>query len=337
MSFVKHYNKHGCRIGIESSYGSDSPALSNTTDGFLLADNPDVELAYQYSGQRQGKSAGGYVDLRPVAPIGALFKSTFGHYWRGPAGAYSSSVFSSVHAALQLLGMSATFASAAWTYQPISDAFSSGHGDLYMAKEKWGFSGAFCDSLEISSQDDGPPMWKFSLQGIGGIPTDVAVPAITYPFTSASPRTAGMTFALSTLPLVTAFSGRLVAWTFKLQRELVERVNQANGTTHGGIAIGKTTATLDFTIEATALGGAGTAALAADLYRFYDNGTLMIPTLQVNPGNSLSRYKIATGSGAILTAPPKRSKNGPGSQWEGQIKYLGADDNSDIDVQIITD
>lgn len=341
MSALKHYNQHGVMVAVESgSYGSGLPALAIATDGFHVVEAPDPVPEYQHGGEIEGRSTTGYATLANTNASGLAYAANLVHLFRGAGVAYSASVFPTIHTLMRLLGMSAsvttTPGSERWRYENISDAFPSGVAELYAAKEKYALKGLYAQSLEIAAPGPVVPRWTFGIRGIGTLPSDAAVPVITYPhITRRSPKASGIVFTLTSGAV---FAGTIPEFTVRLARAL-EPLTKQTGTAdeHGGFQPGVFSAEIDAVIRATPLHTSApylTTSLVSP-YHLYDRGQAFELNLTVGT-TQYNRWKVRGGT-TQLSAAPTRRKVGEAMEWQVSMKVVPPTDGGVVDLQIDAD
>jgi hypothetical protein len=341
MSAPKIYNKHGVRIAKESTYGSQSPALSNSTDGILCFSDPEWEPSYADDGKVEGDSTAAFAGLPNVQASGLLYAITLPHYFRSKGSAYaSSSEFSSVHVPLQCLGMSATFSTNKWDYALIDSAFPSFHGDLYSAGEFIVGKGGYMESLEIAAAGMVIPKFTFKGKMIGTAhEADGAPPAIVYPYTTqASPKATGITLTLTNGSGFTG--GKPVEFTHRIQRAIEDIGAYQTGTAneHGGMQPGIPTVELDVVMRATTMGSIGStpfiSATEINPFRQFDAGIKLTLAMTVGSGAG-ARWKLA---GTVqYRERPKREKKGEALFWSLPLRWVPPDEASALDYAFTTD
>lgn len=294
---AKNLGKFGALVALETtSYGSGTPALVNTTDGFKIYEPPEVELTMQYDGTREGATGTGMQMLTPIAPAGRSGKVSLVHYFKGSGVAYSASVRASIDRILRGMGMNAAFTGGAGTeivtYTPIvvDQSVSSLVAEIYNRGQKYSFKGAYVSKFTMDAQGMIVPKCTFDVQGIvTSAPTDAAVPAITaFAPSVKNPKASNLGLTIATGGQT--FTPVLRGFTINMEREFAERVDQNDSTgAHPGFYIGDWKATLDLTFEATAVvtGSPYASATAFDVYRVFENMVdlnvaLTVGTVQYN-------------------------------------------------------
>lgn len=341
MSSVKTLSKYGVLLAVETtSYGSGTPALSNTTDGFLASDLPEVTPSYQNDGSRAGRVANGFSALRRTNASGRAVGFGLSHYAKGSSVAYSASVFPSPHLILRALGLNAAFSGGAgseqWLYTMLSTGFTSLVGEIYTKGQKETFKGGYVNSLEISAQGQAVPIWKISGKGISnGLPSDASVPSITYAEgTLMAPKASAISLTMT--KSAQTFTAKVAEFNFKVEREMVERENQnASGGEHGGLALGAATATLDVLFETpnmeTSSPYINTSAMG--VHKLMDTGDYFATELTIG-SVQYNKYKISTSYAQIMSVPSDEA-NGPVAMTRLQMAFMPADDATDLDLNIL--
>lgn len=334
---MKTLAKYGVELAAETGvYASGTPAPA-ATDGFLVYDVPEVEVDWQYDGKREGRAAAGLAALMGPGAAGTWAKVPLKHYAKGAGAAYSASVKPTPHLLLaSLLGQSAvttTVGSEKWTYSCLSDNFTSLVSTIFNRGQQYGITGGLVPTLDVNFKGMSVPTWEASLQGVlPNLPTDAAVPAITYPAAAVrAPKATSVNLVLTTGGQT--YTARVTEFGLKLAREIVEREN-LNTAGHGGFWMGALTATMDLTIEAETLATATPwlSATQFNPYQLYQNGSVLATSLQVG-STQYNRYTFST-SNAQIVAKPSEDKNGPVATWKLSLQVLSADDAADLDFTV---
>lgn len=320
---AKNLGKHGVLLAMETtSYGSGTPALSGTTDGFKVYETPDVEYAMQFTGAREGVTGTGGANLPPVLPAARSAKASLQTYFKGAGVAYSASVRSSLDRALRGLGLQATFSggvgSEIVTYVPINldQTLSSLVGEIYTRGQKNVLKGAFVSKFVMASSGLAVPKCSFDLQGIASAPpTDAAVPTITaFAPTVKNPKASNIGLTLATGGQT--FTPVCRDFTITIEREITERVDQNDAAgNHPGFYLGDVKAMLEVVFEATPVvtGSPYASATAFDVYRQFENmreidANLTIGATQYNKFN----FQAAT---AHVQDFANEDREGPIATW----------------------
>jgi hypothetical protein len=274
---------YGLTGNVEGSYNG-GVSLSTGTDGILLEELPQLAINYANDGARAG--AGRIVRLSAEGrPSGrtAGFSAKVG--FKGPFAAYSASVFSNIHngcsawpASTRQEPSASAPRSTRTRRHPSGSSYASGGFDLYTRGEKHSTQGAFAD-LTLTINGPQVPVWEFAIQALmPTLPTDVAVPSITYPFAAIdAPKAVGILFTLGNLT-----AGVIRKLTLKLGRQINPRLDVNAGLAHQGFAPGRWTPTLEVEYEAPALVGSPfTGASTIDPYQLYDTATQFACSFQI--------------------------------------------------------
>jgi hypothetical protein len=248
MSADKLITLFGILAKTEASYNAGgSPSAS--TDGILLSEPADLAINYAHDGAR-GRANGTGGTLKRGAQSGRSGETTLKVEGRGRGAAYSASILPEINALMRASGHGATVVttggSESVTYAPVSDraSFVSAVLEAYARGQKYPLTGVYAD-LSFSIDGPGFLMFEFALSGIVGIPTDVAVPTITYQSTI-PPKADAITYTLgSWSPIVKSLS-------FKANRKRSPRA-RLNTPGHKGWSMGGRAPELEIVVEAVAL------------------------------------------------------------------------------------
>lgn len=252
MAAPKQRTKFGFLAEVEASYGV-AETLVNAEDGVLLMEPPVPDTDYLYDGAR-GRAPGTAGRQSDTTPAGLGFTCEASLQAHGAAAAYSASIVPpGVHDMLQIAGMQATgdFTASAekYTYAPESGptGYSSGTVEAYVNGEKHPGRGCYA-TFTITGDGVAAPTWAFEISGIGTVPTDAAVPSITYPAaTNLPPKAQNITLSIGT---GTPFTGAVVrSFTFTLNRELSSRLDANSTDGHAGFTPGSRDPTLEIVME----------------------------------------------------------------------------------------
>lgn len=174
----------------EAVYGV-AETLSNTADGVLpyLADGdppPPEAVNYVFPGNI-GRAPGTLAPARRAAPNGRFREGVFQTLFRGAGTAYSALVTppAEVHRFLKAAGFDATFSATPtprWIYTPTAagTSFTSLTLRQFAQQAIYEQTGVICN-WSFAANDLGVPIHDFAYAGLIGLPTDGALPAITYP------------------------------------------------------------------------------------------------------------------------------------------------------------
>lgn len=256
MSATKLLTQYGVAATIEAAYG-DGAAPTLAQDGVIPMEVPEVELEYIHDGTRGRSPTGGRLTGVAQSGLGATF-SLMTHVYL-PGIAYAAAVYPNIHDFLRMAGFGATgdFTGAAetWTYAPVSDQASleSGSIEVYNRGQLYDVHGAYAN-LQIVA--DGPviPAWTFEVQGIGNLPTEIALPAITYRNFSAGRPGKAVNIGLVLDPGSPYSAAILRSFEFNMGRDMSPRANDnTSGNAHAGFSPGDRDPRLTLLIELPAL------------------------------------------------------------------------------------
>jgi hypothetical protein len=248
---TKLTHNFGLLAKVESVYGTD-PTPVVGTDGVLVVAEPLIQLAYLYDGQRVGKNPGSLGRMKPAGKAGREGTVTLTTEAFGSTSAYSASNVPSIHTLMRGCGMSATVdatgGSESVTYAPVNSAWESLTLWAYARGQLGKLNGAY-GNLTITADGPGVPVWEFEYQGMGVVPTDVTLPAITYDNTDVIPPRA-QDISL----LIGDYASAVVrSFNFQTQVQRGNRVDLNAAAGHGGFALGYREPQLEVVIEADTL------------------------------------------------------------------------------------
>jgi hypothetical protein len=327
----------------EATYGTPV-ALAGATDGVQLQ-YPDrnigapLRISYDFDGDL-GPSVASLATIKRVAQSGRSVAGPLPTRARPGGAAYSASVVPSVHRLLKAAGYDATLDATGgaekYTYAPTAPgpAFTSLTSELYTRGEKWPVTGLISD-LKIDFANPAPPIWTFDIMSIlSALPTDAAVPAITYPLQAVAPPLAS-SIAL-TLGNFTSANAVVMSGGFALTRQMFPRIALSNGAAHLGFIPGGRDPLLKVVLESTALtgGGAGTAAATFNPYDLRELGLSVAVTLQFGT-TQFNRYKIVCPQAQVIDAVEQN--NGPIATVELTIKPFASTAVANDDHTIVFD
>ena len=318
MSSQKLLNIYGLLLKLEPSYNGGGTVVVGT-DGQGLLDPAEAEVSYLHDGARIAQAPGTGNSFRRLAPSGRDFKLRYRVEGRGAGVAYSASVFPpDAHVGLRASGHSVTTVVTggveSQTYAPLSlnDAtWPSAVGEAYARGQKYPFQAAYCDmSWEI--EGPGTMVFEFPLSAIQtALPTDVAVPSITYSALATTPPKAESmvwTFGNFTAGIVrnAKFS--------KGQTISGPRLNQ-NNQGHSGFSMGGRNPTLEVTLEAVALTTADpwTAAGTFNPYGLRDTAKQIPVSMVLGPSGVYNRIKFNAALAQVVDV--KEASDGPTALW----------------------
>ena len=261
MSAVAKFNQV---IGIlakeESSYGT-AATLADASDGctpYIGDGDPPAPEAFDYVFDGNlGRAAGTLAPQKKTTPNGRFRKGQFQCLPKGIGGSgYTSSAVippREVHRFLKAAGYTATFTTDHWDYTPTA-AESQGTSltlRQYMQGFQYDQTGVVCD-FGWEAVGLGAPIWTFNWAGLPSVPTDQALPSVTYLGTSIIP------------PVATAVVGNLGSFnaamirkvSFKRNRKIdTARIAQTASGGHAGFVPGGSAPMFDIEVERTALVG----------------------------------------------------------------------------------
>lgn len=292
MSATKRNTRWGLLGKAESVYGTPI-ALSPTTDGILVIEQPLPAISYAHDGARAGRY-GMIGNVPQVAKSGGMATLSAVQEGIGAGAAYSASAKPSVYDILKLSGHNLTLTTTAgsekYAATPLadSDAYTSYSLDAYVRGQRTQLCGVYGDSLEIAADAPGAvPKWTMTSSGIlVAEPTDLVLPAITYPlFSKLPPKFAAVVLTIG------PYSPKVKGFTFTSKRDLQPRNVDNTGNMHGGFTPGNRDVTFELTVEADALSafGAYAARQAGTVYAIsmgigatqYNRWTLALPNAQL--------------------------------------------------------
>lgn len=333
----------GCLAKEEAVYGT-AVAVAAATDGQLLQ-YPDKnvgvigEIGYEYDGDF-GPSLSELGQVKRAAQSGRSFKVSLPMRAKGGAAAYSASVLPSIHRFLKSAGFTATLdagiGTEKYTYAPTAAGTvpTSLTTEMYGRGEKWPVIGAVSE-LSIDFSSPAPPIWTFDMMGImSALPTDAAVPAITYALTGVVPPLATsitLVFGNFTTNAV------LLGGKFKMGRVIEEgaRVALSAAGAHLGYVTGMRRPVLTLEIEATPLQGTPfTAAAGVDPYQLKETGQNFLASVQFG-STQYNRFKLVTPQAQVIDV--RTGNRGPTATWEIDIAPYNTTPQAVDDFTIVFD
>lgn len=303
---------------LEPSYNGGG-SVAAATDGQWMLDPAEAEVSYLNDGARIAQAPGTGNSFKRLAPSGRDFKLRYRAEGRGAGVAYSASVFPpDVHIGLRISGhgvaTDVTGGVEKQTYTPLSlnDAtWPSAVAEAYARGQKYPFQAAYGD---MSWAIDGPGtmVFEFPVSGIQtALPTDVAVPSITYSaLTTTPPKAESMAWTFG------SFTGGIVrsAKFSKGQTISGPRLNQNNGG-HSGFSMGARNPTLEVTLEAVALTTATPWSAAGTLnpYGLRDTALPLAISMVLGPSGVYNRVKFNAAQAQVVDV--KEAADGPTALW----------------------
>ena len=178
----------GLLMKVEAVYGV-AETLSNTTDGCFLylgdGDPPNpTEIDYAFDG-KIGRAPGNLTNTRRTTPAGGSRAFEVPIQARGLGSLYSAILTppNEVHRGLQGSGFVPTYSATPtpqWRYDMAGPGVVSGlTSRMFAHGSQWDGVGVLL-SLEIESEGLGVPVWRYRAVSIADLPTDQALPVVTY-------------------------------------------------------------------------------------------------------------------------------------------------------------
>lgn len=273
MASEKQVTLFGLLGDVEPSYGTGTPGtLSPATDGILLMEPAILTPDYIDDGER-GLQPGAAGQMIRSFKSGLFSEFTPRVAMRGAGVAYSASVVPpDLHTFLLISGHQGTVdttpASEKWTYVPESGptGFDSGFFRGYSRGQAYDMLGGY-GSMMFHAEDVSAMFFEPTVTGFMTLPTDVALPAITYVNAALKPPK----FINVALNLNGVSSGwKVRSFSFTQNRELSPRAD-GSGAGHSGYTPGRRTPTIELVVEARALS-------TFNLFSLADQSTTMLLT-----------------------------------------------------------
>lgn len=304
---------------IEATYGGGG-ALVAGTDGILLAEAALCKINYLHDGMRAPGATTGGPPVRS-SPTGRWGEFTPRVEMRGKNSAYSGSVWSQeLHTFLRSSGHDAAFSVDKWTYTPSSTNIDSGFYELYTRGQMWSMVGAYSD-FNITVDGPGFAIAEFPTTGlIDALPTDVALPAITYD-THQPPKAINMGIDIN------GVTGLVVkGLRFSKSRTNSPR-NDINAGGHAGYAPGRRESLTEIDVEMDSLG-------TLDPYALRDAGTVLSAfTWQLgSAANNIVTFAANTGSQIVDVDEGEEGEVGVWTLHVAHGVTPGADDDYVIET-----
>lgn len=251
MAATKDTNKWGLLTKLETEYGTDPTPVAGT-DGQLVQEEPLPSLSFLHDGSRRGRNPGTLAEMKRVGMSGIESAFTAVIEATGFGAVYTATDLPNIHTLLRACGMAPTVdltpASEFVSYDPISSAWESITAWAYSRGQEWKMNGMY-GTFSISCEGPSVPVWEFTLRGKGNVPTDVALPAITYsPAATVIPPKA-TSIALN----IGDYTGAVVrSFNYTHGQSMGPRAN-LNSAGHAGLGMGRREPRLEVLIEADAL------------------------------------------------------------------------------------
>lgn len=307
---MKSTNEWGVLLKEEASYNAGG-SVDAAADGFLVLEDPVVQIGYLHEGQRRNERGPMNVGMKRVRKSGRSGEATLVHEGAGAGEAYSATARPTFHRLLRILGFSATLDATvdaeAYTYALGSGV--SALAEIYTREEMTALQAIYGRDLTISA--DGPvvPSWEVPIVGLmPALPTDAAVPSITYPSVE-PPKAENIQLEIGD------FASAVVReFTFRLNGETAPRADQNAANGHAGFARGARRPTLEMLIESDSLVGTPFhTAAGLNPYELQDAATALGISLVVGEVK-YERWKLIAPA-AQLGDPIEVDADGPTALW----------------------
>ncbi len=331
----------GLLAKTEATYGT-AVALTTTADGVQLQYKDRIvgaplTIDYAFDGDL-GPSVSALGQVANVAPSGRSVKGDLPFRSRPGGAAYSASVIPSLHNILKASGFDAAVVTGAgtesWTYTPslAGTTYASLTMGCYTRGELWSVIGAL-GNIKFDAPDPAPPIWTFGMMGIlSGLPTDAALPSITYPLQTVNPPLAS-SIALTLGSLST--NAVVLSHSFDMQRTMDPRVAQSGSGAHLGFVPKDRAPILKVTLEATALVGSPfTSSTAFDPYNLRESAQSVAVTLQHGTAQYF-RQKLQFPQAQVIAMTP--GNNGSVATVELTLAAFNSTASSNDDMKIVFD
>ncbi len=323
MSSTKTLIEWGVISKVESVYGTDP--TPTTSDGIVAIDMPEPDMNYIHDGSRGQNPVGG--QLAGVGRSGRGAKLAIDSQMLLPGAAYAAGVFGNLHLWLRCAGFAAivdvTVSAEKWTYTPEVSTLESCTIYTYKQGQLYKLTGGYGD-FTISA--DGPvvPTWAFEFEGIGVIPTDVAVPTLTYINGDKDPQK-----ALNATLLTLGGYGTAVVrgFEFSLNRPLSARANDNSVGGHAGFTPGIRDPKLVVTVEADAIA-------TYDPYTIAEVATATDITLIIGAAQ-YSQWKLNMDQAELVDV--REAEDGPTALWELEFSAKASAVGANDDLEFVTD
>lgn len=322
MTAPKSITLFGLLAKLEASY-NDGGVLAAATDGILLSEPAQLVPNYAHDGARSRANGTGGT-LSRAAPSGRFGDVTIMNEARGLGAAYGAAALPEANVLLRASGHSATVdatpGSESVTYRPISDhtAYASAVIEAYARGEKYPLTGVYGD-FNFSMDGPGFLMLEFPISGLMGLPTDVAVPVITYP-TVKPPKADSITLAIG------AWNPVVQSLRFRANRRRSPR-HRLNAGGHRGFSMGGRAPELEVVVEQPALA-------TFDAYAARDQATEYAIALQVG-ATQFNRMKFNAAVGQIVNIDPTDDDETP--LWTLTIALSPSSPTADDDYEFVFD
>lgn len=305
MSATKTKIRWGVLMNAEGSYGAGGGALAGATHGVRVHEEPEPSVEYEYDGKRAGKAPGTAGMQLNVAPSSRFSKLKLDQEVHGGGAAYSASVLPSCHRMLLAAGMDATLvASTSYTYAPSNEAtgYGSAGMEVYRRGQMYALNGVYGEGFSLTGEAGRPSMFSTTLSGrLPAIPTDVALPAVTYP-SVLPPKALAMAAAINGVSQV-----RVRSFALECTRGLTARLMDVSTGVHGGFTPNaEREFRLSMIVEAVALA-------TLNPFSLRDLMTSIAVTVSVG-GTAFNRYVVTAAQAQIEEV--NEQAEGPIATWE---------------------
>lgn len=304
MSAAKTNIRWGVLMNTEGSYGAGG-TLNAATHGVRVHEDPVATTEYDYDGRRAGKQPATQGMALNVAPSSRFSKVQLAHEVHGGGSQYSPSVVPSLHTLLRLAGMDAAYITdTSYTYTPSGEAagFASGAVEVYRRGQLWTLNGGYGEGFTLAAEAGRPSILTVPLMGrLPAIPTDTALPAVTYP-SVLPPKALAMAVAINSVA-----TARVRSFSLEHTRNLAPRLFDASTGVHGGFTPGaEREFKLMLTVEAVALATLNPYNLA--------NAMTAIPVTLTVGATQFNRYTLAAAQAQIEEVVD--GNEGPVATWD---------------------
>lgn len=314
MGSPKTLTLYGLLAKEEVTYGT-AVVLAGATDGVDLIKRPSVVTDYMHQGERGGKSPASHGGRKRVGRMGRFATASIGIEPCGAGAAYAVAVLPNVHRWLQAGGFTptvdATPGSESVTYAPHAvGAEKSLCAEAYERGQKYVIQGMYANT-KLTFDAPGIPMFEFSAFGIqSDLPTDSAVPVITYP-TVEPPKAEAVLLTIGDWVV-----GNIKNIEFNYERNISPRfLNNSTGL-HGGFNVGvERKLTLKCLVEAVALDTAAPWSSATQYNPFasMEAGEQQAISFSVG-GTQYEKFDFEANQAQLVSAPEQ--EDGAASTWE---------------------
>lgn len=321
MSATKNVIVLGLTGKLEASYGVGASMSLSGPDSIQPAEFVTVPSEYTYDGARPAP-LGTFGSYKRAQPNGGSTNFQIPVEIKGDGAGYATTadLIPNINALLRASGLSGSLSSATWSYspEPVTDTPTSIAFDLYARGEKRPVSGGYC-SFELGTDSAAPPIITFDVFGLPTLPSDVAVPAITYEAEAViPPKAENIGFILN---FGSSYStAKVRSFNYSYNREISPRLDLNNTSGHGGFAIGRRTPEFTVQIEADSLSNFNPESI----WSAGTNGSIIL-TLGTAAGNTWQLSLPQTQISALAYAD-----DGPTALWDITFStYVSAGDAND--------